>query len=60
MARASSEPGEPLRVGAVDLRDLLAAHVDELADAAIARFAAGAGPDGAPDAATLRNLRVGA
>jgi len=56
MARAS----EHLRVGAVDLRDLLAAHVDELADAAIARFAAGAGPDGAPDAATLRNLRVGA
>jgi hypothetical protein len=54
------QPGEPLRVGAVDLRDLLSAHVDALADAVLERFAAGAGPDGAPDAATLRNLRLGA
>ena len=54
------QPGEPLRVGAVDLRDMLSAHVDALADAVLERFAAGAGPDGAPDAATLRNLRLGA
>src|SRR3954465_4888619 len=45
---------------ALDLPDLLNAHVDELADAVLERFAAGAGPDGAPDAATLRNLRLGA
>src|SRR4051794_12043581 len=44
----------------MDLRALLGAHVDELADAVLERFAAGAGPDGAPDAATLRNLRLGA
>ncbi|HWH93474.1 MAG TPA: hypothetical protein VNT03_06405, partial [Baekduia sp.] len=44
----------------IDLRDLLSAHLDELADAVLVRFAAGAGPDGAPDAATLRNLRLGA
>ncbi len=54
------QPGEPLRVGTVDLRDMLSAHVDGLADAVLERFAAGAGPDGAPDAATLRNLRLGA
>jgi hypothetical protein len=54
------QPGEPLRVGTVDLRDMLSAHVDALADAVLERFAAGAGPDGAPDAATLRNLRLGA
>jgi hypothetical protein len=54
------QPGEPLRVGAVDLPGLLGAHVDALADAALERFAAGGGPDGAPDAATLRNLRLGA
>src|SRR3954447_1357668 len=54
------QPGEPLRVGAVDLRDMLSAHVDALADAVLERFAAGAGPAGAPDAATLRNLRLGA
>ena len=36
------------------------AHLDELADAVLERFAAGGGPEGAPDAATLRNLRVGA
>ncbi|WCB94261.1 hypothetical protein DSM104299_02992 [Baekduia alba] len=46
--------------GAIDLPDLLVAHSDELADAVLERFAAGAGPDGAPDAATLRNLRLGA
>jgi hypothetical protein len=51
---------ESVRVGAGDLRDLLAAHLDELADAVLTRFAAGGGPHGAPDAATLRNLRVGA
>ena len=45
---------------AIDLPDLLVAHSDELADAVLERFAAGAGPAGAPDAATLRNLRVGA
>jgi hypothetical protein len=56
----AQQPGEPLRVGAVGLRDLLTDHVDALADAALERFAAGAGPDGAPDAATLRNLRLGA
>jgi hypothetical protein len=55
-----SATGEPVRVGAVDLRDLLGAHLDELADAVLQRFAAGVGPHGAPDAATLRNLRVGA
>ena len=38
----------------------LSAHSDALADAVLERFAAGAGPDGAPDAATLRNLRLGA
>ena len=43
-----------------DLRTVLAAHLDELADAVLERFAAGGGPEGAPDAATLRNLRVGA
>jgi PucR C-terminal helix-turn-helix domain len=43
-----------------DLREVLAAHLDDLADAVLERFAAGAGPEGAPDAATLRNLRVGA
>lgn len=43
-----------------DLRDVLAAHLDELADAVLERFADGGGPEGAPDAATLRNLRVGA
>ncbi|HET6505155.1 MAG TPA: helix-turn-helix domain-containing protein [Baekduia sp.] len=43
-----------------DLREVLAAHLDELADAVLERFAAGGGPEGAPDAATLRNLRVGA
>jgi hypothetical protein len=45
---------------AIDLPDLLVAHSDELADAVLERFAAGAGPAGAPDAATLRNLRLGA
>lgn len=43
-----------------DLRKLLAAHLDDLADAVLQRFADGRGPEGAPDAATLRNLRVGA
>jgi PucR C-terminal helix-turn-helix domain len=43
-----------------DLREVLATHLDDLADAVLERFAAGAGPEGAPDAATLRNLRVGA
>jgi hypothetical protein len=38
------------RDGAIDLRELLSAHVDELADAVLERFAAGAGPAGAPDA----------
>jgi hypothetical protein len=47
-------------VGDVDLAALLAVHVEELADDVLERFAAGAGPDGAPDAATLRNLRLGA
>ncbi|MCW2986381.1 MAG: PucR family transcriptional regulator, partial [Conexibacter sp.] len=46
--------------GAIDLPDLLGAHLDELADAVFERFAAGGGPEGAPDAATLRNLRLGA
>ncbi|HEY6762647.1 MAG TPA: helix-turn-helix domain-containing protein [Baekduia sp.] len=45
---------------ALDLPDLLNAHSDALADAVLERFSAGAGPDGAPDAATLRNLRLGA
>jgi hypothetical protein len=44
----------------MDVRVLLHGHVDELADAVLERFAAGHGPDGAPDAATLRNLRLGA
>ncbi|MDX6728633.1 MAG: hypothetical protein QOK49_3438 [Baekduia sp.] len=44
----------------MDVRALLHGHGDELADAVLERFAAGAGPAGAPDAATLRNLRVGA
>jgi hypothetical protein len=44
----------------LDLPTLLAVHRDELGDAVLERFAAGAGPDGAPDAATLRNLRLGA
>src|SRR4051794_1726001 len=44
----------------LDLPDLLTAHVDALADAVLQRSAAGAGPDGAPDAATLRTLRLGA
>jgi hypothetical protein len=57
---STQESGGPLRVGAIDLRELLGAHVEELADAVLARFAAGAGPAGAPDAATLRNLRAGA
>jgi hypothetical protein len=39
---------------------LLRAHADDVADAVLERFAAGQGPDGAPDAATLRNLRLGA
>ena len=52
--------GNRVQVGEVDLRDLLGAHLDELADAVLTRFAAGGGPEGAPDAATLRNLRVGA
>jgi hypothetical protein len=43
-----------------DLREVLAAHLDDLADAVLERFADGGGPEGAPDAATLRNLRVGA
>jgi hypothetical protein len=47
-------------IGDVDLPALLAIHVEELADDVLERFAAGAGPDGAPDAATLRNLRLGA
>src|SRR4051812_379465 len=50
----------PPMATAIDLPDLLSGHVDELADAVLERFAAGAGPDGAPDAATLRNLRLGA
>ncbi|HMJ37468.1 MAG TPA: helix-turn-helix domain-containing protein [Baekduia sp.] len=44
----------------VDLRVLLQEHVDELADAVLERVRAGEGPHGAPDAATLRNLRLGA
>src|SRR3954464_12399771 len=59
---------ESVRVGAGGPRGPLAphpppppaAHLGELADAVLARFAAGGGPEGAPDAATLRNLRVGA
>jgi hypothetical protein len=39
-------------------RDLLREHADELADAVLVRFRDGDGR--APDAATLRNLRVGA
>jgi hypothetical protein len=49
-----------MAVGDIDLRALLSAHSEQLADAVLDRFAAGAGPDGAPDAATLRNLRLGA
>jgi hypothetical protein len=58
MAR-SDEP-QPIRIGQVDLGTLLHEHVEELADAVLERFAGGGGPDGAPDAATLRNLRLGA
>ncbi|MCW3004625.1 MAG: transcriptional regulator, CdaR, partial [Conexibacter sp.] len=54
---ASPEEPRPLPV---DLRALLHGHVDELADAVLERFRAGEGPDGAPDGATLRNLRLGA
>src|SRR3954471_11861249 len=50
----------PPMATAIDLPDLLVAHSEELADAVLERFAAGPGPDGAPDAATLRNLRLGA
>jgi PucR C-terminal helix-turn-helix domain len=60
MGTAQESDGEPLRVGPSDLRELLGGHREELADAVLARFAAGAGPAGAPDAATLRNLRLGA
>jgi hypothetical protein len=58
MAAKTSRIARPK--AAHELRALLAGHVDELADAVLERFAAGAGPDGAPDAATLRNLRLGA
>jgi hypothetical protein len=58
MARVD-EP-QPIRIGPVDLGELLHAHVEDLADAVLERFAAGGGPEGAPDAATLRNLRLGA
>jgi hypothetical protein len=57
---ASPEEPHALHVGPVDLRELLHGHVDELADAVLERFRAGEGPHGAPDAATLRNLRLGA
>ena len=48
------------RRGPAALGELLHAHADAVADAVLERFAAGQGPDGAPDAATLRNLRLGA
>ena len=57
---ASAAGHDGARIGDVDLAALLAVHVEELADDVLERFAAGAGPDGAPDAATLRNLRLGA
>jgi PucR-like helix-turn-helix protein len=62
MTTSGTSPSRPgaARDGAIDLRELLSAHVDALADAVLERFAAGAGPAGAPDAATLRNLRLGA
>jgi hypothetical protein len=60
MEAGTGSAGGPARVGEVDLAALLAVHVEELADDVLERFAAGAGPDGAPDAATLRNLRLGA
>ncbi|HEY4094925.1 MAG TPA: helix-turn-helix domain-containing protein [Baekduia sp.] len=47
-------------MGSIDLGALLAGHADELADTVLERFRAGEGPEGAPDAATLRNLRLGA
>ncbi|WP_051223261.1 PucR family transcriptional regulator [Conexibacter woesei] len=59
-AGGASASGHAARIGDVDLAALLAVHVEELADDVLERFAAGAGPDGAPDAATLRNLRLGA
>jgi hypothetical protein len=58
MPRAD-EPQAP-QGGAIDLGELLREHVDALADAVLERFRAGEGPAGAPDAATLRNLRLGA
>jgi hypothetical protein len=54
------EAPRPQPVGRVDLHRLLHDHVDELADTVLERFRAGEGPAGAPDAATLRNLRLGA
>jgi hypothetical protein len=57
---ASPEDPRARAVGAIDLRALLHGHVDDLAEAVLERFGAGDGPHGAPDAATLRNLRVGA
>jgi hypothetical protein len=57
---ASPEEPRAGQLGSVDLRALLHEHSDELADAVLERFRAGDGPEGAPDAATLRNLRLGA
>lgn len=56
---SADEPQAP-KGGAIDLGELLREHVDALADAVLERFRAGEGPAGAPDAATLRNLRLGA
>jgi hypothetical protein len=58
MPAQSSRTAQPQSAQA--LRGLLSRHVDELVGAVLERVAAGGGPEGTPDAATLRNLRLGA